>query len=94
LPEVWAEFSNKPTYTAESLLSEGFIHCSFAAQLDGVLARYYGGVEKVLLLEIDPERLTSELKIEPSTNDELYPHIYGEINSEAVVAVTEKSVKP
>jgi uncharacterized protein (DUF952 family) len=90
LPGVWEEFKNKELYEAESLATEGFIHCSFENQLDGVLERYYQGIEKVLIMEIDPDKLTSKLVNEPSTNDEIYPHIYGEINKNAIVKVSEK----
>lgn len=88
-PEVWENFKNKDFYEAVSLTAEGFIHCSFADQLEGVLERYYSGAEKVLILEIEPEKLTSELINEPSTNDEIYPHIYGKINREAIVEVRD-----
>ena len=89
LPEVWAAFDGD-LYEAESLGIEGFIHCSFAEQLDGVLQRYYSGSESVVLLEIDSDKLTSKLVNEPSTNNEIYPHIYGPINRDAIVGVAEK----
>lgn len=90
LPDDWAAHHKAESYSADSLESEGFIHCSFAPQLEGVLERYYDGVAKVVILEIDPAKLESELKVEPSTNDELYPHIYGEINPDSVVSVSER----
>ncbi len=90
LPEVWEQFADKEFYEAESLRSEGFIHCSFAEQLEAVLERYYKGLDKVLILEIEPEKLTSKLIKEPSTNNEIYPHIYGKINRDAIVGIEEK----
>jgi uncharacterized protein (DUF952 family) len=83
LPEKWAVAGD--LYEHESLATEGFIHCSFAEQLDGVLSRYFDGATEVSILEIDPAKLTSKLVIEPSTNGEGFPHIYGAINREAVV---------
>jgi uncharacterized protein (DUF952 family) len=88
VPERWAPEDD--FYEADSLATEGFIHCSFAGQLDGVLERYYSGVERVIILEIDPSKLTSKLVEEPSTNNEIYPHIYGPINIDAVVVIEEK----
>lgn len=85
LPEVWEKFKDEKFYEAESLASEGFIHCSFADQLDAVLQRYYKGVEQILILTIDTEKLTSKLVEEPSTNNEIYPHIYGKINLDSVI---------
>jgi len=90
LPEVWDKFKNKKFYEAESLPTEGFIHCSFAVQLKGVLQRYYKETEKILILTIDTEKLSSKLITEPSTNDEIYPHIYGQINAEAIVKIEKK----
>ena len=91
-PEVWETFKDNDFYEAESLTTEGFIHCSFAAQLDGVLQRYYKDAGKVLILTIDAEKLTSNLVNEPSTNNEIYPHIYGKINKSAIVNVEEKDI--
>jgi uncharacterized protein (DUF952 family) len=90
LPEVWERFKNRPSYQPDSLATEGFIHCSYASQLPGVLKRYYRGVERVLILKIDTEKLFSKLVKEASTNDEIYPHIYGRLNHNAVVDVEDR----
>ncbi|MGH9821106.1 MAG: DUF952 domain-containing protein [Pyrinomonadaceae bacterium] len=92
LPEVWNALDSNAEYTAQSLATEGFIHCSYAHQLDTVLGRYYGGVKKVIVLEIDAERLSSRLVEEPSTNNEIYPHIYGPINTDAIVKISTKVI--
>ena len=90
-PEVWENFKDKNFYEAESLQTEGFIHCSFAAQLEAVLQRYYSDAERVLILEIETKKLTSKFVEEPSTNNEIYPHIYGAINREAIIRIEENS---
>ncbi len=92
LPEVWETFKDEELYEAESLATEGFIHCSFEGQLEGVLGRYYQGVEKVLIMEIETDNLTSKLVNEPSTNNEVYPHIYGKINKNSIVVIKEKKL--
>ena len=84
LPEKWNDL-NGSNYEHESLVSEGFIHCSFEEQLEEVLKRYFRGIDTVTILEIDPMKLTSRLVVEPSTNGESYPHIYGPINAESIV---------
>ena len=93
LPAVWERFKSKPSYQPESLTTEGFIHCSYASQLDGVLERYYGGVEKVVILTIDTDKLLSKLVKEASTNNELFPHIYGRLNINSVVDVEERVLR-
>lgn len=92
LPEVWEKFKDEDFYEADSLASEGFIHCSFADQLEAVLERYYKSAEKVLILTVDAEKLTSKLIEEPSTNNEIYPHIYGQINRDAIAGIEEKEI--
>ena len=92
MPAVWENFKNENEYEAESLMTEGFIHCSFADQLEGVLRRYYSNAKKVLILTIEPEKLTSKLVNEPSTNNEIYPHIYGKINRAAIVKIEDREL--
>lgn len=91
LPESWEEQKNQPEYEHESLAAEGFIHCSYDHQLDAVLGRYYLGQTRVLILTIDPALLRSELVEEASTGGEIYPHIYGKINRDAIVEISERS---
>jgi uncharacterized protein (DUF952 family) len=92
LPEIWANFKDKNFYEAESLQTEGFIHCSFENQIAGVLERYYKGIEQILVLHLETEKLTAKLVNEPSTNNEVYPHIYGQINREAIIKIEEKDL--
>ena len=92
LPEVWEKFKDEYEYEAESLQTEGFIHCSYRNQLDDVLQRYYKDAGRVLILYINPNLLKSDLVAEPSTNREIYPHIYGKINKSAIVDVEERKV--
>jgi uncharacterized protein (DUF952 family) len=80
----WEEAEKKGSYSAESLQSEGFIHCSLHEQVLDTARRYYAGITGLVLLEIDPELLTSRYMMEPSTGDAFYPHVYGEINVSAV----------
>jgi uncharacterized protein (DUF952 family) len=92
LPEKWAAFDTD-LYEAESLGTEGFIHCSFESQLDSVIARYYSGEERVIVLEIETDALMSRVINEPSTAYEIYPHIYGPINRKAILRQFERRLK-
>lgn len=80
----------KPTgaYASASLALEGFNHCCTAAQVEGVLQRYFAGKSGLVKLTIDTEKLTSQLVYDwsPSVQD-TFPHIYGPINTDAVVEV-------
>ena len=89
LPEDWAAFDTD-LYIARSLETEGFIHCSFEDQLEAVIKRYYAGVADVVVLEIETGRLMSRVVNEPSTANEIYPHIYGPVNRDAIVSTTRR----
>jgi uncharacterized protein (DUF952 family) len=73
-----------------TLDEEGYIHASRAHQVDGVRRGFYADVEEpLLLLEIDPELLGVELRLErPPGAPEEFPHIYGPIPLAAVVRVS------
>lgn len=91
-PQVWEQAVAEGVFTestlGRSLAEEGFIHCCDPAQLDFVLTTFYADVpHDLLLLTIDPELLESRLVREvgnPETG-ETFPHIYGPLNSSAVV---------
>lgn len=91
LPEVWTKFDGKQFYEAESLESEGFIHCSYETQVDGVIERYFKGASKLFVLKIDTDKLDEELIIEESTSPEFFPHVYGRINISAIVEVQTRN---
>jgi uncharacterized protein (DUF952 family) len=92
LPDAWAAFDGD-LYEAASLADEGFIHCSYEHQLDAVLGRYYSGAESVVILTLDTDKLSSRLVEEPSTGGEIYPHIYGPIDRDAIVAAVERKLQ-
>lgn len=75
-----------------TLEQEGFIHASRADQWEGVKERYYGGVtEPLVLLVIDPAKLTAPLVVEEVLGSgETFPHIYGPLNLDAVVDLRDQ----
>lgn len=88
-------------YRASSLDSEGFIHLSQAHQVRGVLDVFYAGQSDLVLLVVDPGRVTSPIRREPpgpmpsAANlaqippDQLFPHIYGPLNADAILDVLD-----
>ena len=88
--DAWAAAQAAGEYEAPSLAEEGFIHCSAdEAQALRVAERLYAGATGLQLLDVDTDKLTAEVKREPSRSGEIYPHIYGKINLEAVVRVRD-----
>ena len=84
--DAWENARATGEYAAPSLAEEGFIHCSRdIPQLLKVAARLYPGETNLLVLDVELDKLTSPLKSEPSRSGEIYPHIYGMLNIDAVV---------
>ena len=83
---AWDKAQVEGAYTADSLAIEGFIHCSTADQVAGVLDRYYKGQTGLVKLTIDKSKVTSPLIFELATSiNEVFPHIHGPINLSAIV---------
>jgi uncharacterized protein (DUF952 family) len=100
---AWREAMQRGDYRAESLEMEGFIHCSTEAQVLPVAEKYYPGQRGLLVFKIDPARLSSDLRWEPPSGGapppgipagELFPHVYGPINLDAIVKVFDLETNP
>ncbi len=100
---AWNQARQRGDYRADSLETEGFIHCSTDEQVIPVTEKYYSGQAGLILLVIEPKRLTSDLKWEPPAEGapppgvpegSLFPHVYGPINLEAVVRVFDLQSQP
>lgn len=74
------------TYAPASLASEGFVHLSFRAQLQGTLDLHFAGVQRVYVLELEPDRVTGDLRLEPSRGGADFPHLYRALERDDVVA--------
>jgi uncharacterized protein (DUF952 family) len=64
--------------------ADGFIHFSTAAQVEGTARKHYVGQTGLFLVEVDADALGKALRWERSRNDELFPHLYGELELGAV----------
>ncbi len=82
----WADVVD--TYRPDSLLVEGFVHCAFAEQVAGVADRHYRLAADLVVVELAPDTISSEIRVEDSTGSGTgYPHVYGPIPRRSVVAV-------
>jgi uncharacterized protein (DUF952 family) len=87
LRSQWEAAQPSGFYHADSLETEGFIHCSTAAQVARSANKFYQGQVNLLLLGIDPSLLQAELRYDTLETGEAFPHIYGAINLDAVTQV-------
>ena len=83
----WRTAATHGEYRPASLAEEGFIHASSAYQTLMPANLFYRGRRGLVLLGIDQPRLRSEVRWEePQPTVEAFPHIYGPLNIDAVVA--------
>lgn len=99
LRDFEAQAQDQP-YLPAAFDQEGFIHCTAGAEMLLRVANvFFSDIdEPLLVLEIDPARLTAPLKFEPPASPQatesdftpepgtLFPHIYGVLNREAIAA--------
>jgi uncharacterized protein (DUF952 family) len=81
-------------YAPQDFPREGFIHCSYAQQINGVIQRRFQGRPGLVLLEIDIGQLTCKVideNLEGGT--ELFPHIYGRLPMSAVKIRSIRSIR-
>jgi uncharacterized protein (DUF952 family) len=89
---AWIEATRSGRYAADSLESEGFIHCSTAAQVIPVARQFYQGQTGLALLVIDTRKVESPVQWEQSApppgigESAAFPHVYGPIGLEAIAA--------
>jgi len=82
---AWADAQASGAVTADSLASEGFIHCSEPQQVIWVANMRFRGRTDLLLLDIEVARLVSPLTYENlEGGEQQFPHVYGPINLDAV----------
>jgi uncharacterized protein (DUF952 family) len=92
LASDWAAAQETGDYRVSTLgrtlEQEGFIHASYAHQVQGVRDAFYRDVtEPLLLLEIDPGRLDVPVVEEvPDGAEQAFPHVYGPLPVTSVVS--------
>lgn len=87
----WDRAKNQGVYSTPSLGKEGFIHCSKKNQITKVLRSIFKNRNDLILLSIDESKLGSTIRYDADSHGELFPHIYGPLNLQAVIQ--EKPIK-
>ena len=95
----WARAQRDGEYTTSTrgrtLDEEGFIHASAAEQVAPVANLFYKGLPGLIVLVIDPDRVRPEIRYERVPgSDAPFPHIYGPLNADAVVATRPLEAGP
>ena len=88
--DAWTRAKADGSYRTEMFPIEGFIHCSMADQVIQVANIRFRGQTGLVLLSIDTNKVTAEIIYENLEGGlQLFPHIYGELNIDAVAEVAE-----
>lgn len=88
VPEAeWKRKSSGALYSPEAFDQDGFIHCTIGVEnLLAVGNMFYAEDHRpYLALEIDVNRVDAPVRFDDDTR--VYPHIYGDLPTEAVVDV-------
>ena len=83
----WEKASSEGIYSADSLETEGFIHCSTSTQLVRTANKFFKNQTDLLLLFIDSDKVKPEISYDVVAENETFPHIYGALNKNAVFKV-------
>lgn len=88
---TWSDARQRAQYAPASFEVEGFIHLSRREQILRPANLLYHGRTDLCLLVIDPARLDGEVVMERGSHGEaeLFPHLYGRLNIDAVDRVIE-----
>jgi uncharacterized protein (DUF952 family) len=84
----WREAERQGVYRGSSDdARDGYIHFSTATQLEATARKHYFGQKGLFLVEVETDALGKALRWERSRNDELFPHLYGDLDLGAVIVV-------
>jgi uncharacterized protein (DUF952 family) len=87
---AWREAERRGTFIGSAHdLRDGFIHFSTASQVAETAKKHFFGRTGLFLIAVDADALGDPLRWEPSRNDELFPHLYGELDLGAVTAILD-----
>ncbi|MEN2746389.1 DUF952 domain-containing protein [Sphingomonas sp. T9W2] len=67
-------------------LADGYIHLSTFDQLTETVDKHFAGQDDLHVAEVDLDALGEAVKWEPSRGGQLFPHLYGPLPLEVVVA--------
>jgi uncharacterized protein (DUF952 family) len=85
---AWREAERQGVYRGSADdARDGFIHFSTSSQVAETAKKHFFGQTGLFLIEFDADALGEALRWERSRNDELFPHLYGELDLGAVTNV-------
>jgi uncharacterized protein (DUF952 family) len=89
LPSEWAEFEATGRFEGSPVdRADGFIHCSSRSQVGETARRFFSQEPALVVVAIDAGRLGESVRWEGASDGRgVFPHVYGALPRDAVVAV-------
>ena len=75
-------------------LLDGFIHLSAADQLQGTLDKHFDGQHGLWLVAVDLDAVADQVQWEVSRGGAMFPHLYGVLTLDAVLAWSPVAYEP
>lgn len=86
----WETFQNSGSFAGNTLDQEtGYLHLSLPRQLPRIVEKYFGSQDGIVFLKISLEKVKENLKWEPNSKGDLFPHFYGILERDHVEEVFE-----
>ena len=88
---AWREAERQGVYRGSADDIARRLHPFFPplSQVAETARKHFFGQTGLFLIEVDADALGDALRWEPSRNDELFPHLYGELDLGAVTGVLD-----
>jgi uncharacterized protein (DUF952 family) len=67
-------------------MADGYIHLSAAAQLTETVAKHFAGRDGLVVAAVDLAALGTAVRWEASRGGALFPHLYGRLTMDVVIA--------
>lgn len=80
-------YSFNPDYTSGLDKQSGYIHLSTPAQVATIFNKRYKDISAGVIIKLDYQQMAPNIKWEPNSQGELFPHYYGTISQNFIVEV-------
>lgn len=95
-PEMlWREAEKVNSFTGAPIdIQDGYLHFSTGKQVKETANKHFSGQVDLLLIAIDADKLSPDLRYEPSRGGDLFPHLYAPLALSAVLWVKPLPLGP
>lgn len=83
----WTQFEADGVFDGAPVdIADGYIHLSALDQLRGTLDKHFAGQTGLIVAEVDLAALGDSVRWEASRGGALFPHLYGTLPLQAIIA--------